>query len=61
MKITRVGSKPSVKGPEDWFIGNVRIDGLFDANEARRAAAASVTFELGARIGPGIRIRWGKH
>jgi quercetin dioxygenase-like cupin family protein len=55
MQITRVGSKPSAKGPTDWFTGSVRIDPLFDANEARRAAAASVTFE------PGARTAWHTH
>src|SRR3954470_13734388 len=49
MEITRIGSQPSAKGPEDWFTGAVRIDPLFEANDARRAAAASVTFEPGAR------------
>ena len=49
MQITRVGTQPSVKGPEDWFTGSVRIDSLFAANVARRAAAAAVTFEPGAR------------
>ena len=55
MQITRVGSKPSAKGPEDWFTGSVRIDPLFDANEARRAASALVTFE------PGARTAWHTH
>jgi len=55
MEITRIGSKPSGKSPEDWFTGSVRIDPLFDANEARRAAAASVTFE------PGARTAWHTH
>ena len=55
MQITRTGSKPSAKGPEDWFTGCVRIDPLFDANEARRAAAATVTFE------PGARTAWHTH
>ncbi|MCU7549556.1 cupin domain-containing protein [Chitinophagaceae bacterium LB-8] len=55
MEITRVGSKPSGKGPEDWFTGAVRIDPLFDANEARRGIAASVTFE------PGARTAWHTH
>lgn len=55
MEITRIGSRPSAKGPEDWFTGAVRIDPLFDANEARRAAAASVTFE------PGARTAWHTH
>jgi quercetin dioxygenase-like cupin family protein len=55
MEITRVGSKPSVKGSEDWFTGPVRIDPLFDPNNARRAAAAIVTFE------PGARTAWHTH
>jgi len=55
MQITRVGTKPSVKGREDWFTGAVRIDPLFDANDARRAAAAMVTFE------PGARTAWHTH
>lgn len=55
MEITRVGSQPSIKGPEDWFTGAVRIDPLFAANEARRAAAGSVTFE------PGARTAWHTH
>ena len=31
MEITRAGSKPSGKGPADWFTGTVRIDPLFTA------------------------------
>jgi quercetin dioxygenase-like cupin family protein len=55
MEITRIGSTASVKGPEDWFTGAVRIDPLFNPNEARRAAAATVTFE------PGARTAWHTH
>jgi quercetin dioxygenase-like cupin family protein len=55
MNITRIGTKPSVKGPEAWFTGAVRIDPLFDANNARRAASALVTFE------PGARTAWHTH
>jgi len=55
MEITRVGSKPSAKGPGDWFTGSVRIDTLFNTNDARRAAAALVTFE------PGARTAWHTH
>lgn len=55
MEITRIGSQPSRKGPEDWFTGSVRIDPLFDANGARRAASALVTFE------PGARTAWHTH
>lgn len=55
MEITKLAAKPSVKGPADWFTGNVRIDPLFDANESRRAASATVTFE------PGARTAWHTH
>jgi len=55
MQITRNGSQPSTPGPADWFTGTVRIDPLFQPNEARRAAAASVTFE------PGARTAWHTH
>jgi quercetin dioxygenase-like cupin family protein len=49
MKIVKIGSQPSQTGPDDWFTGSVRIDNLFQPNDARRAAAATVTFEPGAR------------
>jgi hypothetical protein len=26
MELKRAGSQPSVKGPEEWFTGTVRID-----------------------------------
>ena len=55
MEIIRTGSQPSAKGPEDWFTGTVRIDPLFQPNNARRAAAAMVTFE------PGARTAWHTH
>jgi quercetin dioxygenase-like cupin family protein len=49
MDIKRVGSRPSGKGPADWFTGTVRIDPLFDAHNPARAAGNTVTFEPGAR------------
>ncbi|MFD1745773.1 cupin domain-containing protein [Rhizobium helianthi] len=55
MQITRNGTMPSTKGPADYFSGNVRIDPLFSPNDARRAAAATVTFE------PGARTAWHTH
>lgn len=55
MDVIRNGTQPSGKGPSDWFTGAVRIDPVFAANEARRAAAASVTFE------PGARTAWHTH
>src|SRR5262245_23841246 len=55
MEIRRAGSRPSGKGPEDWFTGAVRIDPLIDAAEPARVAGASVTFE------PGARTNWHTH
>lgn len=55
MEIKRNGSQPFVKGSADWFTGAVRIDPLFQANDSRRAVAASVTFE------PGARTAWHTH
>src|SRR5512138_3505500 len=55
MDITRVGTQPSGKGPGDWFTGNVRIDPLFQAKAPALVAAASVTFE------PGARTAWHTH
>ena len=53
--LQRSGSRPSVKGPGEWFTGAVRIDPLFDVIEPGRASGASVTFE------PGARSAWHTH
>lgn len=55
MEIKRNGSRPSGKGPGEWFTGTVRIDPLFQAEEPARAVGASVTFE------PGARTAWHTH
>ncbi len=55
MKITRVGTQSSTRGPGDWFTGTVRIDPLFQAPDPARVAGASVTFE------PGARTAWHTH
>ena len=55
MEIAHAGSKPSGKGPADWFTGTVRIDPLFAAEAATRAAGNAVTFE------PGARTAWHTH
>ena len=55
MDITRNGSRPSAKGPADWFTGTVRIDPLFAPNPPARAAGAVVTFE------PAARTAWHTH
>ena len=55
MDIKRNGSRPSGKGPAEWFTGAVRIDPLFGPAEPARAAGAWVTFE------PGARTAWHTH
>jgi quercetin dioxygenase-like cupin family protein len=55
MEIKRVGSRPSVKGPSEWFTGTVRIDPLFQALDPALVQGASVTFE------PGARTAWHTH
>ena len=55
MDIKRAGSRPSKKGPADWFTGTVRIDALFDPTAPARAGAGAVTFE------PRARTAWHTH
>ena len=55
MELKRVGSQPSMTGPEAWFTGTVRIDPLSSAHEPSRVSLASVTFE------PGARSAWHTH
>ena len=55
MEIKRGGSQPSGAGPADWFTGTVRIDPLRSPSAPARTAAASVTFE------PGARTAWHTH
>jgi len=55
MEIKQSGSQPSVKGPAEWFTGNVRIDPLFTAIDPSRVSGALVTFE------PGARTAWHTH
>lgn len=47
--ISRAGSQSSLKGPAEYFTGNVRIDPLFPANDSSPFSGAYVTFEPGAR------------
>lgn len=44
-----------MKGPADWFTGDVRIDPLFAKEESTRGAGALVTFE------PGAKTAWHTH
>lgn len=53
--IIRSGSKPSIKGPDTWFTGSVRIDNLFQLEAPGRATGGIVTFE------PGARTHWHAH
>lgn len=53
--VTRNGARPSQRGPAETFTGTVRVDPLFDPNDASRAGAAFVTFE------PGARTAWHTH
>lgn len=55
MKIIRSGENTSMKGPEDWFTGTVRVDPLFAAEAPGRTTGAHVTFE------PGARTAWHTH
>ena len=55
MEIQRAGSKPSGKGPAEYFRGTVRVDPLFSAPEPARVVGAHVTFE------PGARTAWHTH
>lgn len=55
MDIKRSGSRPSGKGPADYFTGSVRVDPLIEAKEPARVRGAHVTFE------PGARTAWHTH
>ncbi len=74
-QITRAGAQASVAGPAETFVGQVRVDPLFPANDDVQAASAYVTFEPGARSawhthpagqrlvvtsGVGLTQEWGK-
>ena len=55
MDIKRSGSRPSGKGPADYFTGTVRLDPLYEAPEPARVRSATVTFE------PAARTAWHTH
>jgi quercetin dioxygenase-like cupin family protein len=55
MNIKRNGSQPSIKGPEEYFTGTVRVDPLMEAPDPARVRGVSVTFE------PGARTAWHTH
>ena len=55
MEIKRAGSRPSGKGPAEYFTGSVRVDPLLEVPAPARVAGAMVTFE------PGARTAWHTH
>ena len=55
MDIQRSGSRPSGKGPAEYFTGSVRVDPLFQAPAPARVVGVHVTFE------PGARTAWHTH
>ena len=55
MEIRRCGSRPSGRGPAEYFTGTVRIDPLFEAANPPGVSGGSMTFE------PGARTAWHTH
>ena len=55
MEIRRNGTRPSQKGPFEYFTGSVRIDPIVQAPDPSRVTAGTVTFE------PGARSAWHTH
>lgn len=53
--VSRAGTRASIKGPDDWFTGDARIDPLFPPNDTAHYSGAYVTFE------PGARTAWHLH
>jgi quercetin dioxygenase-like cupin family protein len=55
MDIKRAGTRQTDLGSADYFTGSVRIERLLQASPPARIAAASVTFQ------PGARTAWHTH
>jgi len=55
MDIKHASSQQSTKGSAEYFTGSVRVTPLVQPKEPARVAAASVTFE------PGARTAWHAH
>ena len=55
MAISPDGSRPSAKGPAQYFTGSVIVDPLFGANPSSPYTGAHVAFE------PGARSAWHTH
>jgi quercetin dioxygenase-like cupin family protein len=55
VKVTRIGTQASAKGPADYVPGTVRVDSPFQGEAPARVGGALVTFE------PGARTAWHTH
>lgn len=55
MELKRAGSRPTQKGPPEWFTGEVTIEPLSNPPEPSRLSCASVSFA------PGARTAWHSH
>lgn len=55
MEIMECGSRPSVRGPTEYFTGSVRQDPVLEAPQPARVRVVTVTFE------PGARTAWHTH
>jgi quercetin dioxygenase-like cupin family protein len=55
MQISPNGSRPSTKGPAEYFTGSVIVEPLFRANDNMHSTGGHVTFE------PGARSAWHAH
>jgi quercetin dioxygenase-like cupin family protein len=49
MQVHRNGSTSAIKGPSEWFTGQVRLDRVFNPPAPARGGIAFVNFEPGAR------------
>ncbi|MGE0005107.1 MAG: cupin domain-containing protein [Parvibaculaceae bacterium] len=55
MEIRRKDAQAPRRGPAEYFIGNVRIEPVYEASDPARLRSAVVTFE------PGARTAWHSH
>src|SRR3982751_6886132 len=55
MEISPNGSRPSSKGPAEYFTGSVIVEPLFGAKDNMQSTGGLVTFE------PGARSAWHTH
>jgi quercetin dioxygenase-like cupin family protein len=55
MEIVPNGSRPTSKGPTEYFAGSVAVDPLYAANESTHSTGGLVTFS------PGARSAWHTH